>query len=32
MTHRERKAALKALILAYQFFWRPQPFLEPEPA
>ena len=32
MTHRERKAALEALLLAYQFLWRPQPFREPEPA
>lgn len=32
MTHRERKAALEALLLAYQFLWRPQPFREPQPA
>jgi len=32
MTHRERKDALEALLLAYQFLWRPQPFREPEPA
>lgn len=32
MTHPERKAALEALLLAYQFLWRPQPFREPEPA
>ncbi len=31
MTHRERKAALEALLLAYQFLWRPQPFRAPEP-
>jgi hypothetical protein len=32
MTHRQRKAALEALLLAYQSLWRPQPFRETEPA
>lgn len=32
MRHLERKAALEAFLLAYEFLWRPQPFREPEPA